>query len=603
MAKEDKTEKKDEKEDGKIDFKYNLRLYFRFLMKYKLIFVSLLVIILILESSYILERYLFKVIVDNGTAFADKTSTAQVFVQAVAIVALVYIIVSVGRVIFKAVHIHLINRLDAGIIVDMKRGFFNHLLNLDYNFHTTHRTGGLISKLVRIGGAVERLTDVFIFNFAPLILQLAVAFFSLIYFSWIPAVITLATIIVFIAYSFFMQKIQEKANIDANNAEDTEKANISDIFTNIESIKCFGKADFIENRYKNLSENTKKKTLRFWDYFRWFDSIQSFILATGTFLLVFFTIQGFLNGQYGLGTLVFIYTVFITLFGNMFGFVWGIRNFYRSMADFEVLFRYSRLTNEIEDKPDAKELRIKEGEIEFKDVTFKYGKRIILKDFDLKIPRHKKIAIVGHSGSGKTTLVKLLYRLYDVDEGKILIDGQDIKEFKQESLRGEMSLVPQECVLFNDTIYNNIAFSNQKATREHVLAAIKFAQLDKIIKDFPNRENTIVGERGVKLSGGEKQRVSIARAILANKKILVLDEATSSLDSETEHEIRKDLEVLMQGRTTIIIAHRLSTIMNADKIIVMEKGRIVQQGSHFELIKRAGPYKNLWSLQKGGYIK
>jgi len=596
--------KRDEKKDeGKIDFKYNLKLYFKFLMRYKSIFVLLLVIILLLESSYILERYLFKIIVDNGAFFVDKTVSAQAFLQILAVVAMVYVIISVGRVIFKSLHIHLINRLDAGMIVDMKRKFFNHLLNLDYNFHTTHRTGSLISKLIRIGGAVERLTDVFVFNFAPLILQLIVAVGSLIYFSWIPAIVTLGTIIVFISYSFFMQKIQEKANIDANNAEDTEKANISDIFTNIESIKCFGKGDFIENRYKSLSENTKKKTLKFWDYFRWFDSVQSFILAMGTFLLVYFTIDGFLKGQYSLGTLVFIYTVFITLFGNMFGFVWGIRDYYRSMADFEVLFRYSKLENDIKDMPNAKELKIEDGEIEFKDVTFKYGKRTILKDFNLKIPKHKKIAIVGHSGSGKTTLVKLLYRLYDADEGEILIDGRNIKGFKQESLRGEMGLVPQECVLFNDTIYNNITFSNPKASREQVLEAVRFAQLDKIIKIFPNKENTIVGERGVKLSGGEKQRVSIARALLANKKILVLDEATSSLDSETEYEIRKDLERLMAGRTTIIIAHRLSTIMNADRIIVMEKGEIVQQGTHFELIKKAGHYKNLWSLQKGGYIK
>jgi len=257
----------------------------------------------------------------------------------------------------------------------------------------------------------------------------------------------------------------------------------------------------------------------------------------------------------------------------------------------------------LEKKSLAKKLIIKEGEVEFKDLTFYYGKRKIFEDFNLKVNKNKKIAFVGHSGSGKTTLIKLLYRMYDINSGTIKIDGNDIRDVKQESLRSEMSIVPQECVLFDDTIYNNVAFSNPKATRSEVMGAIKFAQLDKIIKTFTNKEDTIVGERGVKLSGGEKQRVSIARAILADKKILVLDEATSSLDSQTEHEIQGDLEKLMKGRTSIIIAHRLSTIMKADEIIVMKNGKIVQKGTHEELINQSGEYNHLWNLQKGGYIK
>ena len=210
---------------------------------------------------------------------------------------------------------------------------------------------------------------------------------------------------------------------------------------------------------------------------------------------------------------------------------------------------------------------------------------------------------MGHSGCGKTSLIRLLYRLYDVDSGEILIDGKDIKEFKQESLRGELSIVPQECVLFDDTIYNNIKFSNPEASRQEVFNAIKFAQLDRLIMGLPKKENTIVGERGIKLSGGERQRVSIARAILADKKILVLDEATSALDSETESEIQKNLKKLLEGRTSIIIAHRLSTIMNADRIIVMKNGKIIQEGNHEKLIKQQGEYRKLWNLQKGGYIK
>lgn len=272
------------------------------------------------------------------------------------------------------------------------------------------------------------------------------------------------------------------------------------------------------------------------------------------------------------------------------------------MSEFESLFKYGKIDQEVKDAPNAKRIRIKEGKIDFRDVTFAYKNRKILDKFTLEVPKNKKVALVGPSGAGKSTIVKLLYRFYEPNQGSILIDGKDIRRFKQEPLRGELSIVPQECVLFDDSIYNNIAFSNPKANRKEVFRAIKFAQLDKIIKKFSNKEHTIVGERGVKLSGGEKQRVSIARAILANKKILVLDEATSSLDSETEHEIQRDLFKLMEGRTSIIIAHRLSTIMRADIIIVIDKGRIVQKGTHDDLIKKDGLYKKLWELQKGGYI-
>ncbi len=586
-----------------IDFKYNLSLYFKFLKNYKGLVFILLVLILIVEASYVLDKFLFKVIVDKGTEFAAGSILAEALISILIVVAIIYLSAIILRSILKFFHIHLVNKLDAGMIADVKRKFFNHLVSLDHNFHTTNKTGSLISRLVRSGGAIERMTDVIIFNFAPLIFQLVVVSVSLLYFSWIPALVTFVTIITFISYSFIVQKSQEKANIEAINAEDREKGNVSDFFTNIDSIKYFGKEKSIKSRFKKLSETSKNAMIRHWDYFRWLDSVQSLIIAIGIFLLIYFPLKSFLAGEMTLGTIVFIYTVFVTLMGPLWGFVHGIRNFYRSMADFEVLFQYAKIENEIKDKSDAKTLKIKKGEIELKNINFNYGKRKLFENFSLKVPENKKIALVGHSGCGKTSLIKLLYRFYDVQEGEILIDGINIKDFKQESLRNEMSIVPQECVLFDDSIYNNVAFSNPRASRDEVLKAIKFAQLDKIIENFPDKERTIVGERGVRLSGGEKQRVSIARAILANKKVLVLDEATSSLDSETEFEIQRDLEKLMKGRTSIIIAHRLSTIMKADIIVVMQKGKIVQKGTHRQLINQQGQYKRLWNLQKGGYIK
>ncbi|MFH1358508.1 MAG: ABC transporter ATP-binding protein [archaeon] len=586
-----------------IDFKYNFSLYLSFLKKYKLAIFLVLLFVLISESKHILDRYLFKVIIDNGTNFMEGVLTRGAFIDILIIVAIVFVIASLVLVATNWLRLHFINILENDLINDLKRRFFKHILRLDHNFHTTHKTGSMISRLTRGASSMERMTDVIFFNFATLILQLIVVFITLLYLDILSSVIILFSVVAFLAFSFYIQRIQEKSNVIANKTEDIEKGNMADFFTNVDSIKYYGKEKTIEKRYGDLTENTKVAFLKNWHYFRWMSAGQTFIIAVSVFLLIYFPILGFMEGNISLGTLTFIYTTYVGLLGYMYGFVQGLRGFYRSMADFQELFDYNKLTNEIKDKPNAKNLKIEKGTVEFRDVDFRYGKRKIFENFNLKIKENEKVALVGHSGSGKTTLVKLLNRFYDVNDGKVLIDGKDIRDFKQESVRSETGIVPQECVLFDDTLYNNIAFANPSASKEEVMKAIKFAQLDKIVEIFPDKENTVVGERGVRLSGGEKQRVSVARAILDNRKVLVLDEATSSLDSETEHEIQKDLRNLLKGRTSIIIAHRLSTIMNADRIIVMKKGEIIQEGKHSVLIKKPGEYKKLWNLQKGGYIK
>ncbi len=587
----------------KIDFKYNLKVFWSFLRNYKLLVALTILVVILSQGKSILDKYLFKVLIDNGTNFVSGIITQGVLFNIVIIVFSVFLVVSLLNVFFSWLLIHLNNKLDSSLILDLKNRFFDHIVSLDHEFHVTHKTGSLISRLTRGAGAIERMTDNFIFNLFPLVFQTLIAAASIIYFSFAPAIAILLTAVAFISLSFYTQRKQEPANVLANKTEDLEKGITADMFTNIDPTKYFGKEEFIKQKHKKLTENTKRNFLKYWDYYRWLSAGQSLILAIGTIAIVYFPIKEFLAGTMTLGTLTFIYTIYIGMIGNMFGFVHGIRDYYRAMADFQELFNYGKVQKNVIDKPNAKNLEIKEATVEFKDVGFSYGKRKIFKNFNLKVPKDKKIALVGHSGCGKTTLVKLLYRMYDISSGQILIDGKDIRDVRQESLRSEMSMVPQEAVLFDDTIYNNVAFSKPKASRQEVLRAIRFAQLDKIIRDFPNKENTIVGERGVRLSGGEKQRVSIARAILANKKILVLDEATSSLDSETEHEIQEDLKELMKGRTSIIIAHRLSTIMHADIIVVMEKGKIVQMGTHSQLISQPGEYKKLWTLQKGGYIK
>jgi len=587
----------------KPNFKYNWNEYLSFVKPYKWTAVPILFIALIHEAKQMADKFIFKIAIDKATEFAAGNLVLQIFLNTLLFLAITFFALTFISASMNWLKLHFVHKLEASMIFDMKQKYFKHIISLDHKFYTSHKTGSLISKLTRGAGALERLTDSLLFEFAPLILQLIVLTISLIYLDRFSIIILFSCVTLFISFNIIMQRKVDRLNLIANNAEDIEKGNIADIFTNIDSIKYFGKEKLIKTKYTKLSLETKKRAFESWQIWRAISFWQSVIIGLGMFALLFFAFKKFLAGEMSLGTLTFLYTTFIALISPLFGFVHGIRNVSRAMTDFQDLFEYGKIKSNIVDEPNAKSLKIENGDIEFQNVTFDYSGRKIFNKFNLKVPKYKKVALVGHSGSGKTTLVKLLYRLYDIQNGKILIDGKDIRSVKHESLREEMAIVPQECILFDDTVYNNILFSNPTATREEVMKAIKFAQLDKIIARFSNKEQTIVGERGVKLSGGEKQRVSIARAILADKKVLVLDEATSSLDSETEYEIQQDLKRLMEGRTSIIIAHRLSTIMHADIIVVLKEGKIVQMGKHSELISQPGEYRKLWNLQKGGYLK
>jgi ATP-binding cassette subfamily B protein len=592
---------KDKKE--KINFGYNLKVYLGLLSRYKWLFFALLLLGLLLEANVTADKFLFKMIIDNGTEFVNGSLSETAFMQLLILIAFLFGAVIVMRALLRWFDMHIINYLDANLMKDLKQKFFNHLLGLSHRFHTSHKTGSLISRLSRGGSAIERMTDMLVFTVLPILFQLVIVSGVIVYFSVVTAVVILITSISFLTYSFIVQQMQQSANLRYNKAEDFEKANIADFFTNTDSIKYYGKEEFIKTRFASISTRTSSAALANWGYYRWLDAGQSIILGAGTFFILYFPLQDFINNRITIGTLAFIYTLYGNLTGPLMSFVRGIRDFYRSMADFNSLFEYGKIENEVKDLPSAIRLKVKQGKIEFENVSFGYGKRKIVSNLNLKIPQGKKVALVGSSGSGKTTLIKLLYRLYDVNEGRILIDGKDIKKLKQESLRSELSIVPQECILFDDSIYNNILFSNPSASRDEVVNAMRFAQLDRFVSNLPEKENTLVGERGVKLSGGEKQRVSIARALLANKRILILDEATSALDSKTEHEIQNDLEKLMKNRTSIIIAHRLSTIMKADMIVVLDKGVISQRGTHDELMREKGTYRELWELQKGGYLQ
>jgi len=585
------------------DMKKDLREYFLIAKPYALFFGLVAFFVLLMSLATVGEKFIFKILLDEGANFVAGSITKAQFVELLLSLALGFVAVFLTKSASNWLRLHFINRAEGSMMLDLKKKFFGHIIGLSYKFHTTHRTGSLIARMTRGAGSIEGITDFISIGIFTLIIQMIVVFISVAFFDLISAVMIIVVMFSFIFYVLFFLRAQQKARIALNNSEDYEKAFVSDVFTNIDTIKYFGKEKRTSSLFEGFAAKTKIGFIKNWDFDRWTEAGQTFIIGAGIILLLYFPLIKFINGEISIGTIAFIYTVYLNVAEPLGVFIWGMRRFYQSLADFHSLTQYGDLKKDVMDKANASTLKIGKGRIEFRGVSFTYHKKEVITDFNLKVNPNEKVAIVGYSGSGKTTLIKLLYRLYDLNSGSILIDKKNIFNVKQESLRSELSIVPQECILFNDTIYNNVVFANPSAPHKEVVSALKAAQLYDFVMGLPEKENTYVGERGIKLSGGEKQRLSIARAILAKKKVLVLDEATSSLDSKTELQIKNALNLLMKHKTTIIIAHRLSTIMEADKIIVLDKGRIVQNGKHNELINQKGIYKSLWDMQKGGYIE
>lgn len=596
---------KERKKKTKVDYKKNLLEYWSYIKDRKLIISGIVFFSVLTQLILVAEKYLFKEIIDAIEAYVKKDILLNSLITTFLIIGGIFIAFLIVRTINVYGEFILMGKLQTRLTQKIKVKYFSHIVKLHHKFHTSHKTGSLISRLGRATGAASSLTESIIFDFAPLIIQLAILIPAFIGFGFSQALILFFTCLIFLIYAYYGNvHVAEKYRTDENTAHDLEKATFSDVFTNVDSVKYFGKENLVVKRFQKITDNTAKFEYAHWKWWGNHISGKEMIIGIGTLLLFGFSLKQFIEGTLTLGEFTFIYTTFMGILGPLNWFSWGIRRFTQSLTDVQDLFEYGEVSNEIKDKKGAKNLIIKKGEIEFRNVSFDYDKKNkLFSDFNLKIPKNKTVALVGHSGCGKTSIVKLLYRLYDVGEGQILIDGKDIRDVKQESLRSEMAIVPQEAILFDDSIYNNIKFTKPDATRAEVMRAIKFAQLDKFIKNLPKGVNTVVGERGVKLSGGQKQRVSIARALLADKKVLVLDEATSALDSRTENEIQKDLERLMKGRTSIVIAHRLSTVMKADIIVVMDNGKITQMGTHRDLITEGGEYANLWNFQKGGFIQ
>ncbi len=495
--------------------------------------------------------------------------------------------------------------LQTEVIAKLKQNSYDYLIEHSYSFFTNNFAGSLVQKVNRFARAFETLTDRILWDILPLFTRI---FFIIIVVSFINkwiALIIFIWIVIFLAFSFFFSKWKFKYDVLVAEIDSKTTGYLADTIANQNTIQLFSAQKFESTGYKNITNQQAKATKFSWNLDSVIDAVQSFLAFAIEFLLFYFTIKYWERGLVTVGVFVLLQVYIINLIDQLWGFARIVRNIYQSYADAKELVEILLLPHEIKDVSEAKELNVNKGEIKFENLNFNFNEtRSVLEDINLIIKPGEKVALIGPSGAGKTTFVRLLLRLYSPTSGKILIDGQDIAKTTQKSLRENISMVPQDPILFHRTLAENIAYGKQGAKMINIEAAAKLAHCDDFIANLPYKFETYVGERGIKLSGGERQRVAIARAILKAAPILILDEATSSLDSNSEMLIQDALSNLMKGKTTIVIAHRLSTIQKMDRIIVIDGGKIIEQGSHNELLKQKNSlYKKLWELQAGGFLK
>lgn len=478
---------------------------------------------------------------------------------------------------------------------------FEHIHRLSMRYHITRKTGGLSRIIERGVKGVEFLLRYLVFSTGPLVLELvligAAIFWKL--QDWRYVGIILATIAVYVWFTFAITEWRVKLRRKMNEQDTDANQKAIDSLLNFETVKYFGAAGREAARYDEAMAGYEAAALKTSYSLAFLNFGQAVLITAGLVAVMLLAAIGVQADELTVGDFVLVnaYMIQITMPLNFLGTVY--REIRQALVDMRQMFDLLDEPPEVQDRRNALQLRIAKGRVQFEAVSFSYdSERPILGDVSIDIPAGQTIAIVGPSGSGKSTIGRLLFRFYDVTGGAVVIDGQDVRDVTQDSLHQAIGVVPQDTVLFNDTIYYNIAYGRAHATRDEVIKAARDAQIHDFIMSLPDAYDTRVGERGLKLSGGEKQRVGIARTLLKDPPILLLDEATSALDSETEHEIQEALERAGQGRTVITIAHRLSTVQNADRILVLEKGTVVEAGTHSELLSKNGRYLDLWTLQR-----
>jgi len=477
---------------------------------------------------------------------------------------------------------------------------FRHIHLLSLRFHLERRTGGLARAVERGTAAIEFLLSFMLFNVVPTVFEMIVVCAILWrLYNWTFAAVTLATIVSYIGFTFLVTdwRIRFRREMNTRNSEANTKS--VDSLLNYETVKYFANEAHEAERYDLALRGYERAAVRSETTLALLNVGQGAIIASGLIGVMILAAQGIASGRMTVGDFVLVNAYLLQLYMplNFLGVVY--RNIKQSLTDLEQMMALLKVAPEIEDRPGAPALAVRQGTLAFRHVDFRYDpRRAILSDVDFEVAPGATLAVVGPSGAGKSTLARLLFRFYDVDRGAIEIDGQDIREVTQDSLRRAIGVVPQDTVLFNDTIYYNIAYGRPGAGRAEIEAAARRAHIHDFIASLPDGYETVVGERGLKLSGGEKQRVAIARVVLKAPKILIFDEATSALDTKTEREIQASLAEVATDHTTLVIAHRLSTVVDANQILVLDGGRIVERGHHRELLAKGGVYAAMWARQQ-----
>jgi len=477
---------------------------------------------------------------------------------------------------------------------------FRHIHSLSLRFHLERRTGGLARAVERGIAGIEFLLSFMLFNVIPTLFEIVIVSAILWrLYNWTFAAVTLGTIVSYIAFTFIITdwRVRFRREMNERNSEANTKS--VDSLLNYETVKYFANEEHEAQRYDRALHAYERAAVKSETTLALLNVGQGAIIATGLIGIMLLAADGVAAGTMTVGDFVLVNTYLIQLYTplNFLGMVY--RNIKQSLTDLEQLMALVKIPPEIEDRPGAPALAVTHGAVVFRQVDFRYDpRREILGDVDFAVPPGGSVAIVGPSGAGKSTIARLLFRFYDVSAGAIEIDGQDIREITQDSLRRAIGVVPQDTVLFNDTIFYNIAYGRPGASRAEIEEAARLAHIHDFVAALPDGYQTMVGERGLKLSGGEKQRVAIARVILKAPRILIFDEATSALDTKTEREIQASLAEVAAGHTVLMIAHRLSTVVDADQILVLEAGHIVERGNHHELLARGGVYAAMWARQQ-----